>query len=399
MKLRNIMAASAVLALTAVPAFATPPVNTPDTLYVADYGTGNLLRYSATLNTVGGYPQEVLTAYSVPPTGNTSTNPFVIKPPTAGAAIKEGIAGTSNDIITIVKTASGPNELARYNTNGTFNSYVGGGATTFSGVGSFVITPNAQFAYVADSAAGKLYRVSLTTGLVVNSVSLASVHDVAVLPDGSVVAEKLNGGIWKYTAALGSPVNIVPQGTGASVDTIGSAGNLQGHNQYGFAIDASGNIWTVSDDRSGGPGNAPNTSGTLYEYSSTGVFLGSWTPTPASKLAVGTFGLSFGADGNLYLSDIGNVVLSPSPGTDQVDEFNVYTDTFSTYINGADGTTPNAITGLAQPKYANWQSDFVPSPDPGYTVPEPSGVATSIAFVGIVGLLIAGAKRKASRSL
>jgi len=397
MKIRNILAASAVLALAASPAFATGPINSTNYLYAADFGTGKLQRYTAVLNTVGGHPQEVLTALNTT-TVNNHTNPFSIIAP-SGDVIKEGISGTSNTIITVVKTAT-DNQLARFQMNGTFIGFINNGTASFKGVGSFVITPDAKFAYVADSTASKVYKVDLATGgVVATSATIGTVHDVALLPDGTVIAEKLGGGITHMTANLTSPTTIISIGTVAQAEPVSGPGNLQGHNQYGYAVDSSGNIWTVSDDRSGGPGNSPNTSGTLYEFSSTGQYINSWTPGTGSGLAVGTFGLSFGDDGNLYLSDIGNVVLPSSPGTDQIDEFNVYTDQFSTYIQGSNNATQNTSTGLAEPKYANWQSTFAPAPDPGYTVPEPSGVATSIAFVGIVGLLVAGAKRKASRSL
>lgn len=404
MKLRNILAASAVLTLGALSAHAQETlqsVGAVNHLYSADYFYGNLLQYTATIQTVGGNPQEVLTAFSTPPSGGTSTNPFIITAPNSGK-IKEGISGTSDDLIGLVKLQSGGSELARFTLGGSFIGYVGNGATTFgSNIGSFVITPSAQDAYVADQGAGKVDEVSLATGKLVTSVSVPFVHDVGLLPNGNVIAENYSssgaGGIEEFSSNLTGGVFLVPEGTPGETETIGSAGNLQGHHQYGYAVDNQGNIWTVSDDNSSSaPGNAPNTSGTLYEFSSTGLYEGSWTPTAGSGLAVGTYGLSFGGDGNLYLSDIGNAVLGSSPSGNQITEFNTYTDVFSTFIAGG-AAVPNTTTGLFEPKYSTWQTDFAPNPDPG--APEPSGVETSIAFVGIVGLLIAGSKRKASRSV
>jgi len=392
MQFRNALALCAVLALPASPVLATTT-----NLYVADYGTGNLLQYTATLQTVGGHPQEVLT--QVLPTQT-------INPP-AGGSITEGINGTANTVLTIVKTSSGSYEIARYNNAGTFLNYVGGGATTFSGVGSFIVSNDASTMYVADQSGNKLYEVNLATGLVVHSVGLNQVHDVAILPNGNVIAEDLNSGsgfsgIVEYNADLTGGHTFIPQGTSSSTDTVGSAGNLQGHNQYGFAVDNIvgspyyGDFFTTSDDRSGGPGNSTGESGTLYAFTQSGNFVASWTPTQGSNLNVGTFGISFGPDGNIYFANLGGVVLSDNAGN-QVGEFNVATGTFSTYINGRQSGLINAVTGLSAPKYLNWQTDFSPANDPG--APEPSGAVTSAFGVGMLGLMLLGSIRRSRRTV
>lgn len=416
MRLRYTLATFTLLALSATPALAVTTTN----LYVADYGKGNggagsdLLQYTATL--VGG--QEVLT--QVLPT-------LTILPP-AGGAITEGINGTANDIITLVKTSGGSYELARYNDNGTFNSYIGGGATTFASAGSFIVSNDASTVYVADQnggvgGKGELYEVSLATGLVENKVALASVHDVAILPNGNVVAEDLNSGsslsgIVEYNSSLGTVgtldtsttpgstgTSLIVQGTTGEAEPASTPGNLQGHNQYGYAVDNVagspylGDLFTTSDDRSGGPGNATGTSGTLYAFTQAGVYVASWTPSPVvgTNLNVGTFGISFGPDGNLYFANLGGVVLGDNAGN-QVSEFNVSTATFSTYINGNTSGLVNVATGLSAPKYLNWQTDFSPGNDPGYTTPEPSGAVTSGIGIVILGLLKFGSSKRIRRA-
>lgn len=404
-KLQNVFATVAVLSVAAAtPVFATSTTN----FFAADYGSKDLLEYSASI--VGG--QEVL----------THATPIATFSPPSGGSITEGVSGTLNTVLTIDQTSSGSYEIARYSNSGTFINYVGGGSTTFKGVGSFAVTNDAQTMYVADQSGNELYEVSLKTGAELNKVSLNQVHDVAILKSGQVIAEDLGGGIEEYNPDLSGATNLIAIGAQGAAEPSSGAGNLQGNNQYGFAIDPSGNIWTVTDNRStGAPLQINDESGTVYEFSSTGQFLNSWTLTNISgtlamqhdyvnnstnlpnidnaannPYAVGTFGISFGPDGNLYLADIGGVVLGDNPATgdinggNNVGEFNTTTDQFSVFIQGDTSGTIDASTGLSAPKYVNWQSDFAPNPDPG--VPEPSGVVTATTFAGLLGALVFGAK-------
>jgi len=433
MRLRNTLAVCAILALSVSPVLAEAPtvaVGSVDDLYVADYGapTGSgLIEYSATLTeTSPGNYSEVL----------TSATPIAsFQAPTGGGQIHEGVSGTANDVITIVQTPSNGWELARYTSTGTFIGYVGGGHTTFTSIGSFVLSQNGQDAYVADDSdnGGEVVEVSLATGSVVGTPQLlAGVHDVSLLTTGpnagNVIAESLNGnGIDMYTPNFASTTvtDLIQAGTPGEAEPGTGTGNLQGNNQYGFAIDSSGDIWTVSDNRSSTGSFVPdidNESGTVYEFSPTGAFMDSWTLTDmGGTLSVKTdyintgttttgnlskiddstnnpyaTGISFGPDGNLYLADLGGVVVGDNPDGNNVGEFNTSTDTFSTFIAGDTSGTVNPSTGLSAPKYINWQTAFIPADDAG-VVPEPDGAVTTAVFTGTLGLLMLGAFRRSKR--
>jgi hypothetical protein len=122
-----------------------------DYLYISDYGAQALDRFSFTYD----------------PIANTMTNwqPAGQSPGSAvfiNADIKEGLGGTSNDIIAV---NTGGNSLSRYTLSGALIGNIpitlGGNPYTLSSVGNVVISSDGKYMYAPESGAGKIDKIDL----------------------------------------------------------------------------------------------------------------------------------------------------------------------------------------------------------------------------------------------
>jgi hypothetical protein len=154
-------------------------LTTTGQLYVADYGKSVLDRYQYTFDETLG----AITSVSPYGIGGNTTNAYFLG--STNSPIKEGLQGTSNDLIAVVGAhGSTQTTLERFTLDGSyigtipvdFSAYNGGNV----GVGNVAITADGKYMYAPLETANAVVRIDLTNGNIVASYSFAAVHDVAI---------------------------------------------------------------------------------------------------------------------------------------------------------------------------------------------------------------------------
>ena len=383
--LRNLILVSASLIAFpgSVPQARADVINT-GMLYVADYGKSVLDRYQYT------YDQTLNSITSIGPygIGGNTTNAFFLGSSTM--PIKEGIQGTSDDLITVIGShGNTATTLERVSLSGVplgaipvdFSAYNGGNV----GIGNVAITADGKYMYAPLETANSIVKIDLTDGAIVDSYAFTGAHDVAIAANGDVYAADYSSGTPKVIR-LNS--NLVYQQDLVTALPAGVTGTFD---PTGISIAADGSIYIDNNTKTGSDSvfhyTFTSSGGTLTaHYDSPGSYIGN-----SSTYALDfTFGNNIGPDGNLYIADLGgggSGSFSVKNGyVDGVDELNTTTDTVSQFIQGFTETGGSVgSSGLSAPKYLQFDTNFVDAPDAGL-VPEPGTIALGLAALACFAL-------------
>ena len=393
LNLRYLLLAGTVLAFLPSAPMAKADTIRTGMLYVADYGTSELDRYQytydITLNTITGF-----TPYGFG--GNTSNAYFL-----GGSSlpVKEGVQGTSDDLIVVVGAhgANNPTTLERFTLDGTYIGTIPVDFTNYGGnnvgIGNVAITPDGKYEYAPLETSGYVVKIDLSNGNIVDSYQFAGAHDVAIAPNGDVYAADYNASGAKVIR-LDSNLNYIQ-------DLVDSApAGLTSFRPSGLSIASDGSLY-VQDNLHGGPDSVlhytfTNNSGILSaNYDPTQSYIGSGTNNALEF----TFGNNLGPDGNLYIAALGGggsgSFSVTSNYVDGVYEFNPTTGGASLAIQGYTESPSKTAgpSGLVAPKYLQFDTNFVNSPDAG-TLPEPG--TTALLLTGFAGLALVKLRRRSS---
>jgi hypothetical protein len=382
LQLRNLLP---VILLTILPLstrLAHADLITTGQLYVADYGKSVLDRYQYTFDETLG----AITSVSPYGIGGNTTNAYFLG--SVNSPIKEGLQGTSNDLIAVVGAhGSTQTTLERFTLDGTligtipvnFSAYNGGNV----GVGNVAITADGKYMYAPLETANAIVKIDLTNGNIVASYSFAGAHDVAIAANGDVYASNYNGTtpeVIRLNSNLVFQQNLV---TGLPGGVTGS------FHPTGIAVAPDGSIYIDN--------NTKTETDSVLHYSFTdnaGILTPTYDPA-TSYIGSNTndaldfsFGNNIGPDGNLYIADLGgggSGSFGVAPGyIDSIDEFDPITGAVSQFIAGSTETNgPVGSSGLSAPKYLQFDTNFIDAPDAGF-VPEPATNALLVA--GLAGL-------------
>jgi hypothetical protein len=385
-KLRHLILASVALAL--LPGITRPAhANTIITgqLFVADYGLSVLDRYQYT------FDETLDTITSIIPNGigGSTSNAYFLGGLTS--PIKEGVQGTTNDMIVVVGPhGSTLTTLQRFTLSG---SYIGTIPVNFTpynngniGIGNVAITADGKYEYAPLETANAIVKIDLANGNIVASYSFPGAHDVAIAANGDVYAAD-------YSAATPKIIrldsNLVYK---QDLVTSVPAGVAASFHPTGLTVAPDGSLYVENND------NTLNGSDSVFHYtfSNNGTTLtATFDPTTsyvgsASNNALQfTFGNNLGPDGNLYIAALGgggsgNFNIQ-SGYTDGIYKFDPSNQSVSQFIQGyAEKTGPVGPSGLSAPKYLQFDTNFVNAPDAG--VPEPGTIALLLA--GFAGLRV-----------
>ncbi len=384
--LRNLILVSAsLIALAGSVPLASADVIHTGMLFVADYGKSVLDRYQYT------YDQSLNSITSIGPygIGGNTTNAFFLGG--ASMPIKEGLQGTSNDLITVIGAhGSTATTLERLSLNGTplgaipvdFSAYNGGSV----GIGNVAITADGKYMYAPLETANTIVKIDLTNGAIVASYAFAGAHDVAIAANGDVYAADYSATTPKVIR-LNS--NLVYQQDLVTALPAGVTGSFI---PTGISIAADGSIYIDNNTKTGSDSvfhyTFTSSSGTLTaHYDSPGSYIGN-TSTYALDFI---FGNNIGPDGNLYIAGLGgggSGAFGVKNGyVDGIYELNTSNESVSQFIQGFTETGGSVgPSGLSAPKYLQFDTNFVDAPDPGVT-PEPGTIALGLAALACFGAL------------
>jgi hypothetical protein len=353
-------------------------------LYVADYGTSELDRYQYKFDATLG------TIIDITPNGvgGSTTDAYFLGSSTI--PIKEGLQGTSDDLIAVVGPhGSKQTTLERFTLSGTYIGTIPGDFSAYNGgnigIGNVAITADGRYEYAPLETANAIVKIDLANGNIVASYSFTAAHDVTIAANGDVYASDYsaaNAKIIRLDSNLVFKQNLVtsaPSGVSASFRPTGLAvapdGSLYVQNNDN-TLSGSDSIfhYTLSDS-----------GGTLTSnFDATKSYIGS-----ASNNALQfTFGNNIGPDGNLYIAALGgggNGSFSIQSGyVDGIFKFDTSNETVSEFISGyTEKAGPVGASGLSAPKYLQFDTNFVNAPDAGLT-PEPGTIA--LLLTGFAGL-------------
>jgi len=354
-------------------------------LYVADYGLSVLDRYQYSFDlTIGS-----ITSIMPNGIGGNTTNAYFLGGSTL--PVKEGLQGTSNDIIVVVGPhGSTQTTLQRFAKDGTyigtipvdFSAYNGGNI----GIGNVAITADGKYEYAPLETANAIVKIDLANGHIVDSYSFTAAHDVALAANGDVY-------VADYSAA-GAKVIRLSSDLVYIQDLVTSAPAAAGtFRPSGLAVAGDGSLYIQNNDNTAAGNDdilhytLTNNSGTLTaNYDSSKSYIGSSTNSALQF----TFGNNIGPDGNVYVAALGgggSGSFNVQTGyIDGIYKFNIANGTVSQAIQGfTEKTGPAGSSSLVAPKYLQFDTNFVQAPDPG-AEPEP---ATVILFLsGFAGLAV-----------
>jgi hypothetical protein len=333
-----------------------------DTVYVGYYHSNDVGAY--TTNSSGVVTSGSIFATGVTPEGfgclmNAPGAPrselFVADPTSGHVALYNAVNGT----LINSQFMSGPN------------------GTAITGLAGTALSADGHELYVTQQTSanvGTIYEFNTLTGKLLNSISFAGAHDVAIGPGGFLYASAYESttassmGVWRFNSDLSGATQIITP----------TAGNNLFH-PSGLAFN--GNTLFV-----GNPGiNTGNGASFVEQFTIAGTSatlvntFNNPTSGATTNFLLNPFGMTV-HNGEVYVSSLGDINTNPG----QVTEIDPTTGHLSTFI--ASGAFISGTASVA-PKYVTFESDCTM-----YSVPEPS----SFVLIG-VGLGAAGLSRLRSR--
>lgn len=363
-------------------------------LYVADYGKSVLDRYQYTFDLTTG----AITGITPNGIGGSTTDAYFLGGSTS--PIKEGVEGTTNDLIVVVGPhGSTQTTLQRFTQDG---SYIGTIPVDFTpynggniGIGNVAITADGKYEYAPLETANAIVKIDLANGNIVASYGFSGAHDVAIAENGDIYAADYNGTTPKVIR-LDSDL-VYKQDLITSVPP----GVTEAFHPTGLSVAPDGSLYIENNDKTLNGNDSilhytfSNTGGTLTtNFDSAKSYIGSVTNNALQF----TFGNNLGPDGNLYIAVLGGggsgSFNTQSGYVDGIYKFDTSNENVSPFILGYTETSgPVGASGLSAPKYLQFDTNFVDAPDAG--VPEPGTYALLLAgFAGIV--VLKRAKRRNS---
>jgi hypothetical protein len=341
-------------------------------VYVSDYGSSLLDRYQYSYNETTG-----AIAFTPDGIGNNTTNATFLG--SAGDPVKEGVIGTRNDLIVVGGShSSSTTVISRYALDGTligtipvnFSAYNSGNV----GIGNIAVTNDGRYLYAPLSSANAIVKIDLTDGDIVASYSFPQAHDVLIDPTtGDIYAANYSDGSASIIL-LDSNLNLLQ-----NVVTSASSG-FSSFRPSGLSFGPDGSLY-VENNLKDGPDSVLHytISGMPGSETATLDTAGSYIGSSTNNQLEFTFGNNIGPDGNLYIAALGggatsDTFNSPSGYVNGVYQFNTATGDVSEVIDGyTNKSGPDGLGGLVAPKYLEFDVDFIPADDAGYTAaPEPA---------------------------
>jgi DNA-binding beta-propeller fold protein YncE len=350
-------------------------------LYISDYGNSLLDRYQFTYNKTSG-------AMSFAAAGKTPGSAVFLG--SSGSPVKEGVHGTASDIILVGGSpGNGTTTLTRYTLDGQIIGvipvdFAAKYGTSNVGIGNVLVTPDGRYMYAPLEGVGAIAKIDLTNGAIVNSVAFTAAHDVAIMPNGDVIAANYSAGSNARVILLDS--NLTLKKTLIS--------NFSGFAPSGLSITADGKTLYVENNDRQGTGTSDNVR--VYDITGTSTLTATFNAAKSTNYTNGsgplqfTFGNNLGPDGKLYIASLGgggnaaNFAI-PAGYVDGIYAFDPVTLAVTRVISGfAETAGPNAADGFGAPKYLQFDTNFVTVPDAGYNLPEPSAMV--LLGAGLLGL-------------
>ncbi|HEV3201704.1 MAG TPA: PEP-CTERM sorting domain-containing protein [Bryobacteraceae bacterium] len=352
-------------------------------LFVADYGKSVLDRYQYTFDVGIG----AITSITPNGIGGNTTNAYFLGSSTS--PIKEGVQGTTNDLIVVVGPhGSTQTTLQRFTQDGSYIGTIPVNFTPFNGgnigIGNVAITADGKYEYAPLETANAIVKIDLKTGNIVASFGFSGAHDVAIAANGDVYAADYAAGgakiirldsnlIYKQDLVTSIPTGVVASFRPSGL-TVAPDGSLYAQNNDN-TLNGNDSVFHYTFSNSGGTLTA--------NFDSTKSYIGS----ASNKALQFTFGNNLGPDGNLYIAALGGGGSGSfniqSGYIDGIYKFDTSTAGVSQFIAGyTEKTGPASASGLSAPKYLQFDTNFVNAPDAG--VPEPG--TTALLLAGFAGL-------------
>lgn len=343
-------------------------------LYVSDYGLSVMDRYQYVYNQT----QNMITAITPYGIGGNTSNAYFLGNATTNP-VKEGVHGTSNDIILVGGFhGNGVTNITRYTLDGAFIGEVPVNFSAYNngniGIGNVLVSSNGRYMYAPLEAGGAVVKIDLTNGAIVKSYAMTGAHDVAIAANGDVYVSN-------YAAGTGTAKVIVLDADlnfRQNLITAMPSGVTGAFRPSGMSVAHDGSLYINANETPGTPNSvlhyaisgSPGSQTATYDSSKS--YIGSSTNNPLQF----TFGNNIGPDGKLYIAALGGgcgVFSGIASGyVDGIYALDPTTGTVSQAIAGCtEKTGPIGATGLSAPKYLQFSDNFVDVPDAGYQVPEP----------------------------
>jgi len=327
--------------------------------------------------------------------GGNTTNAYFLG--NSNLPIKEGVQGTNDDLIVVVGPhGSQQTTLQRFTLSGT---YIGTIPVNFSaynggnvGIGNVAITADGKYEYAPLETANAIVKIDLANGNIVDSFSFTGAHDVAIAPNGDVYAADY--------AASGAKVIRLNANLGFIQNVVTSAPAGAGaFRPTGLSFAADGSLYVDNNDNTTTGYDSvlhytlSNSGGNVTaNYDSTKSYIGS----SGNNALQFTFGNNIGPDGNVYIAALGGGGGGnfgvQSGYVDGIYKFNTSNDSVSQFIQGFTEKSGPASTNGLDAPKYLQFDVNFVKANDAGLVPEPG--TNALLFSGFAGLAIAIRSRR-----